>query len=246
MGTERAVVRDGIIITFVSPKGGTGKSTTMLALMGAIHEDEPDARVLAMDMDPQHTITEILATRTESGTDVSWFDVYSLPGAEHLSAKDILALCDEKREQYDYILVDTQGAARKEALYFTTSADVALITSKYNSAELGPSALFYNEVLEVVESWGGVVSMYFLETRMSKVAETKETRGVRTQFAEMGYPELKTRIPALAAFENMSMYGLFLHELAAEQDRPGNLSAAQVCRDLWSEIREILREENDE
>ena len=36
MGTERAVVRDGIIITFVSPKGRTGKSTTMLALMGAI------------------------------------------------------------------------------------------------------------------------------------------------------------------------------------------------------------------
>ena len=89
----------------------------MLALMGAIHEDEPDARVPAMDMDPQHTITEILATRAESGKDVSWFDVYSLPGAEHLSAKDILALCYEKSGKYDYTLVDTQGAARKEALY---------------------------------------------------------------------------------------------------------------------------------
>lgn len=88
--------------------------------------------------------------------------------------------------------------------------------------------------------------MYFLETRMSKVAETTETRQVRTQFAEMGYAELKTRIPALAAFENMSRYGLFLHELAAEQNRPRNLSAAQVCRDLWSAIKEILREENDE
>lgn len=237
---------DGVIITFVSPKGGTGKSTTMLALMGAIHEDMPDAKILAMDMDPQNTITTILETREEAGKDVSWFDVYSLEAAKALSSDDIVALCDEKRTKYDIILVDTQGAARKEALYFATTADIALITAKYNSSELGPGAQFYDQVANVLKQLDIPTAMYFLETRMAKVGETTETRQIRAQFAEMGYPTLKTRIPALGAFENMSRYGLFLHELAAVQDRAGNASAADVCRDLWKEIKAILESESEQ
>lgn len=232
---------DALMITFVSPKGGTGKSTTLLALMGAIHAAEPSARVRVMDMDSQNTVTNILDTRRDYGLDCSWFDVYAYDGEKSLNSAAVLKLAQSLSAGYDYILVDTKGSAAREAIYLASISDLAIITAKYNVSELGPGARFYEEMTAALKETTVEPNMVFLETRRDTF-EDRESKDVRRQFNALGYPKLETVISAQKAFENMARTAKFVGELAAEQpDRSGYQSAVRVTDALWNEIRSHLK-----
>lgn len=136
------------IISFISAKGGVGKSTLIYETFCRLIQDK---RVLVIDMDYQATITRVLGQLTEQNTiidslindgDLTPLEVIPdkldlVPGyllAEDLEVQAInqgLALnrlqekisnlLSEKEKQYDYILIDTPSAF----LYLTSIAAIA-------------------------------------------------------------------------------------------------------------------------
>lgn len=236
----------GQMITFVSPKGGTGKSTTAFALIGAIHEAEPDARIMVLDMDPQNTLADALEARSERVPDEEWYDIFALDGRVVLSAEQISKVCDTYSREYDYLVIDTQGAAKQEAVFFAASSDITMITSKYNEAELSPAVRFYKEVTRAMEQMGVMPSLYFLETRFSGLVQDLQAKAVRKQFDALGFPTLKTRIPHQLAFENVLSGGMFVHELAASApNRSGYQTSHEACRHLWREVKGVINAQED-
>lgn len=136
------------IISFISAKGGVGKSTLIYETFCRLIQDK---RVLVIDMDYQATITRVLGQLTEQNTiidslvndgDLTPLEVIPdkldlVPGyllAEDLEIQAInqeLALdrlqekisnlSSEKEKQYDYILIDTPSTF----LYLTSIAAIA-------------------------------------------------------------------------------------------------------------------------
>jgi chromosome partitioning protein len=88
------------IITLVTQKGGTGKSTLATAL--AVAASEAGENVLALDLDPQGTLTAWATIRKTQPPAVA-----SLPPNQ---TANLPAILDEARKRYSVAIIDTAGA----------------------------------------------------------------------------------------------------------------------------------------
>ena len=84
------------VITFVTQKGGSGKTTLVLSC--AVAANELGARVLVLDMDPQKTAESWYQTR-ESPT----------PKLAAVTAAELPTAVTGGSERFDVILIDTPG-----------------------------------------------------------------------------------------------------------------------------------------
>lgn len=92
------------IITVANGKGGVGKTTSSIYLSLAAHKEQPDAKVLLLDLDPQRSALE-WSNLAEDVGDALPFEV------KRGSLQTLHAL-----QGYDYVIVDVAPAVSDSAL----------------------------------------------------------------------------------------------------------------------------------
>lgn len=105
------------IITLVTQKGGTGKSTLATAL--AVAATEAGEQVLALDLDPQGTLTAWANIRKTQPPTVA-----SLPANQTASLPAIL---QEATRRYSVAIIDTAGADNPATHNAMTEASLCLV-----------------------------------------------------------------------------------------------------------------------
>ena len=116
------------IISILSQKGGSGKTTSTLALAGAAHAQ--GKTVVVLDIDPQAAATGWYTARKRS----------ALPEGLHVQSlqavqlEDVIEACRE--QEVDLVLIDTPPQSDNPAVQAAQLSDVVLIVTKPSVMDL--------------------------------------------------------------------------------------------------------------
>ena len=111
-------------ITFVTQKGGSGKSTLCISL--AVAAQEAGASVCILEMDRQATISDWAENRTIEGPEVAQIEAQQL---EQVMTR-------LKDSSYDYVFIDTPGVDSTGTLSAIRAADLCIIPCRPTPADL--------------------------------------------------------------------------------------------------------------
>jgi chromosome partitioning protein len=111
-------------ITFVTQKGGSGKSTLCISL--AVAAQEAGASVCILEMDRQATISDWAENRSADGPEVAQIEAQQL--------EDVMKQL--KDSSYDYVFIDTPGVDSQGTLAAIRVADLCVIPTRPTPADL--------------------------------------------------------------------------------------------------------------
>ena len=236
------------VIAAYSHKGGTGKSTALMALASAIEARGQSA--LMVDCDPQRNFNMYRLQSEEidcwsERMEVRYLD-FEATGVAHLEA-ELMAAEDSGR--FDYALLNLAGVDHPFNRMALRYAELTLLPFKPAATELtelGPAL----DVIRALEQEGEVGTARVLFTMMRPKLTTAAS--AYRDAALDGFPVMETRLRDSAIFADIVMRGLLRRSLHAMEARASGLEKMQVkrlrealdgCLALLAEVDAIIGDE---
>ncbi len=121
------------VISFISRKGGTGKTTNAINLASVLHSQK--RKVLLIETDTNYTVNSLRQLELfKSKSDVANY-FHLVASEDEVVAKEIQKLV--KNGDYDYIIVDSAGKTTDNGIKeLTLTSDLILITTSLNQNDL--------------------------------------------------------------------------------------------------------------
>ncbi len=204
-------------ITFLSQKGGSGKTT--LAVHSAVAAQEDGARVLIIDTDVQQSAATWRESRVEPLPLVAPVTVAQL--------EDVMAAA--RHDGITYCIIDTAPHATPEAARVAAAVDLVLIPCRPTAFDLAAAG----SAVQIVRA-AGVRAAFVLSACPFRAPEIVETRHVLETF---GFPIAPAVITDRRAFARAVATGRAVTEFESEG------KAAEEIRALWTWIKEQLDDE---
>ncbi len=205
------------VITFVTQKGGSGKTT--LALSCAVAAEEHGLRTLILDMDPQRSAE-------------AWYQVReaATPKMAAVTAAQIPDAIARVRPHFDVVLIDTAGRDEPSASVAIRHADLCLIPCRPTPADMKATPSTVATITRI-----GKLSAFVLNQT--------PPRGYRIREAAKGLSVLGLVAPrhivSRNAFQDAQGAGLAVTEF-----EPNGKAAAEI-RELWQWITKKLEKLTD-
>ena len=206
------------IITFVTQKGGSGKTT--LALSCAVAAEEHGARALVLDMDPQRTAEAWYQTREATKPKLATVTAAELPDA-----------ITGGRQRFDVVLIDTPGRDEPSTAAAIRHADICLIPCRPTPADMKATPTT-------------VATIKRLDKLSAFVLSQTPPRGYRIREAAKGLSVLGMVAPVHIVSRNayQDAHGMGLAVTEFETDG----KAAAEIRELWQWISKKLEKLTNE
>lgn len=209
------------VITLITPKGGTGKSTLARSL--AAHWSLIGHKPALVDADPQQT----LAMRYNQ--DGPMGNILTMAEPEERVA-DVIG---ELRAAHAPIIVDTAGFRNRTAITALVTTDLAIIPLKPAVEDIEAAVAAYNLIQEINDtperSARPVCAVMVLTMTMSA---TVIARHARTQLTEAGYPLLKAEMANRVAYPEAGIEGLSPSIVAP--DGPAARDIAAIAQEIMN------------
>lgn len=196
-------------ITFVTQKGGSGKSTLCISL--AIAAQEAGRSVCILEMDRQATISDWAEHRNRETPEVAQIDANQLD--------DIMQRL--QGSAYDYVFIDTPGVDSPGTLSAIRAADLCIIPCRPTPADLRA----FKPTLAAV---------YRLEKRFAFVLNQTPPRSYRIRDAADGLAVLGVLPDVNVVMRNDHQDAIGMGQGVTEFNPTGQ--AAQEIRRLWTWI----------
>ena len=202
------------VITFVTQKGGSGKTT--LALSCAAAAEEQGYRALVLDMDPQ-------------GTAEAWYQAReaTTPKLAAITAADLPNAIAGGQPRFDVVLIDTPGRDEPSPAAAIRHADLCLIPCRPTPADMKATP-------------PTVATIKRLGKRSAFVLNQTPPRGYRIREAAQGLSMLglvaPVHIVSRNAYQDAQGMGLGVIEF-----EPDGKAAAEI-RELWQWIAKEVGE----
>lgn len=204
-----------MILSFLSQKGGVGKTTLSINIAGLYAAD--GARTLLIDADPQASSVSWSAVRTAEPL----FPVVGMAkGNLHKDLPDL-------RRQYDVVVIDGAPRVNEIARSAIIASDLIIIPVQPSPVDIWAS----QETVQLVNEariYRESLKAAFVINR--KIVNTAIGRDVRHALADFGYPILQTHISQRVAFAESLAQGMTVFEVQPHS------SAAQELGWLKEEI----------
>lgn len=201
------------VISFVTQKGGAGKST--LTFCCAVAAAENGAKVLVLDMDPQ-------------GTSESWYQDRDAetPVLARVSSNQLdEAISKARIGAFDYVIIDTPGRDEPGTTAAIRAADICIIPCRPTPGDMKATP-------------PTIAAIKRLDKPAAFVLTQTPARGARIKEAEMGLSVLgmvaPTNIASRNAYQDAQGMGLGVTEFEP------NGKAAEEIRALWLWINKKL------
>lgn len=198
------------IISFVTQKGGTGKST--LALNMAVAAEATGEKVCVLDLDPQ-------------GTSANWYDTRSastpaVVAGEHIDDLDA-ALANLAQNGYTLTIIDTAGVDSHATRGAMTVANLCLIPVRPSEADIKAT----NATITALSGMGKDFAFVLNQTPSAPRARLTAAVSLRLSTAA-------PVVPVAIATRMDHQYAYALGQGVAEYDPTGK-AAAEVA-ELWA------------
>lgn len=219
------------IICAANPKGGAGKSTTILALATTIAEQGNPVTII--DADPNRPITD-----WRSGNSKLAIDVIS-----DVNESNIRERINEATTRSQFVFIDLEGTASRMTSRAIMRADLTIIPLAGSALEAKQAARAVTLVRESGEDVGRELPFVLSFNRTSPPPFTKRIeREITAQMRSNDMPVLDVHLHQRQAYNAMFMERLSLFELDAAAVN-GLDTAIENAFQLTKEIVSVLRQQ---
>ncbi len=183
------------IISFISRKGGTGKTTNAINLATSLHA--AGKKVMLVETDTNYTLNTLrkMEAARESGT--SSFDIV---GSQDNNVADELQSIREKA-QYDYIVVDSAGKTTDEGI-----KKLCLVSN----AVIVPTSLTQNDLLVTYQTVTDLMPARSINTDLkilvlpNRIHSFTRLKTVQETLSKVSAKVLEVMVPQKNAYVNFS------------------------------------------
>lgn len=183
------------IISFISRKGGTGKTTNAINLATSLHA--AGKKVMLVETDTNYTLNTLrkMEAARESGT--SSFDIV---GSQDNNVADELQSIREKA-QYDYIIVDSAGKTTDEGI-----KKLCLVSN----AVIVPTSLTQNDLLVTYQTVTDLMPAKSINTGLkilvlpNRIHSFTRLKTVQETLSKVSAKVLEVMVPQKNAYVNFS------------------------------------------
>ena len=233
------------IITFMSMKGGAGKTISLMALASALVER--GHRIAALEADE---ITPITKWRKHALNKKTWNPDVFIHQARTVEDLEI-AFAGIEKDRVDYVLVDTAGGGSDLNQTLILNSQLVIVPSGLDPTEMDALFETCNYLVEVVDGAAVEIPIVILlnrtPTRESALSVTH--RMGLTTLTDAQMPVLKSRLPRRQVHADTASSGILKRYYAHCRGRPERrvmapevLKAINDSEALTDEILAILAE----
>lgn len=208
-------------VSFVTQKGGSGKTTLAASL--AVAAEEAGEKVFILDLDSQKTITTWLEHRENPS-----------PAADSLAVGGDLpaALAQIRKLGYSLTILDTPGKDEAIAIGAIAVSDLCLIPARPTTFDLAAAQATLRSIIKLDKRFAFIMN----QTSIRSSRTTDAVRGLRSISA----PVADVDIPSRMDHQDATGVGLGVTEFNTEG------KAAREIRQLWKWIKRQLEEKKSE
>ena len=217
------------VICAANPKGGAGKSTTILAIASTLAQQ--GGSVTIIDADPNKPITDWRAGKSNLPLEV-------ISDATEGNIRDLI---NTAASEAQFVFVDLEGTASRLASRAIIRADLTLIPLGGSALDAKQAARAVGLVRESEEDIGRKLNFTLAFNRTSPPPFTRRIeREIAGQMRSNDLPVLRTHLYRREAYNAMFMERLSLFELDSQQVN-GLEAAVDNAVQLTGEVLELLR-----
>jgi chromosome partitioning protein len=217
-----------LTIAFVTQKGGAGKTTLAASLaVAAAHSGE---NVIALDLDPQGSLSAWGNRREGEGPSFERLTVERLPQDKIPQLKAILAALD--RKGFTVAVLDTAGVDSATSHLAMQAADLCLMPARPSRLDIEATGTTFRAVVRMGRSVAFVLNQC---PPMPKSSRALEAAAGLKMLGVLAEPMISTR----ADFQDALAAGLGVTEYAPDG------KAAQEALALWDWAQKQLRGKGD-
>ena len=218
------------IICTANPKGGSGKTTTVLALATTIAE--AGASVSIVDADPNKPISDWFEGKTDQKVRIR----------NDATESNIRVVIDEEAAKSQFVFVDLEGTASRLAARTIMRSDLTIIPLAGTALDAKQAARAVGLIRESEEDAGRKISFALAFNRTSPPPFTKKIeREIAKQMEDAGLPILRTHLHKRESYNAMFMKQKTLAELDPAQIN-GLEAARENAHEFANEVIELLKE----
>jgi chromosome partitioning protein len=217
------------VICAANPKGGAGKSTTVLTLASCLSQQ--GASVVIIDADPNRPITDWRAGATK-------LQIKVRTDATEANIRDII---NETATQAQFVFVDLEGTASRLTSRAIIRSDLTIIPLAGSALDAQQAARAVSLVRESEADIGRKLHFVLAFNRTNPPPFVRKIeREIAAQMSSNNLPILRTHLHRREAFNAMYMERLSLHELNPSQVN-GIPAAIENAMQFTGEVLELLR-----
>ena len=219
-------------ISFINPKGGSGKTT--LAMILAQEFTRRGGRVAVIDADPNSVIAQWGDRRRERG-DVVPFHIEPCP-----SENNIGRVIEGLSEAYDFVLIDLEGIADLRASRTMSRSHLVLIPLNPSSIDANLAAKAIEAVDAEAHNVGRAIPLRVVRSRDAAAVQSRTLKRITETLARLEIPSLQCGLVERAAYRDVFEFSKTLAEL--NWNETSNLAQARDnAAAIGDEIIETLR-----
>lgn len=217
------------VICAANPKGGAGKSTTILALASTLAQQ--GGTVVIIDADPNKPITDWKTGQSKLPIEV-------VSDATEANIRDLINKAASKAQ---FVFIDLEGTASRLASRAIIRADLTIIPLGGSALDAKQAARAVSLVRESEEDTGRTLNFTLAFNRTSPPPFTRRIeREISEQMRSNDLPVLRTHLYRREAYNAMFMERLSLFELDPAKVN-GLAAAVDNAIELTAEVLELLR-----
>ncbi|WP_082652801.1 ParA family protein [Aureimonas sp. AU12] len=190
------------VISFVSSKGGVGKTTGAVILAGELAL--AGKTVAMVDADPNEPL-------------VAWSRIRDITSTVHVfadaSVETIIDTIDDLRSRFDFVIIDLEGRAADRIGFAMTRSDLVLIPVQGSLLDANEAAKSVKLIRQMSRVTNRDIPYRVYFSRLAPAIRERTLRDIEDQFAENKIPTLSVSTVDRAAFRAMFSLGGTLHDL---------------------------------
>ena len=222
------------IISFVSPKGGVGKTTSALILATEL-ASAIEQHVTIVDADPNLPLTRW----AKHGNAPANLDVVSDKGES-----TIVDAISAAAERSAFVIVDLEGVASARVTNAIQMSSLAIIPVQASLLDAEQAARAISLVNNTARAMGRAVAYRVLFTRVpaSQRIRSRNFKSIAAELDEQNVPAFRTQLAEREPYKSIFTHGGTLDTLDAGVSTSLN-TAKQNARAFAEEVIEVLRAE---
>lgn len=214
------------VIVPINPKGGSGKSTTSLALATALAASGASVKII--DADPQASLVEWGRGNSK----------YREIVETRKSGEDLVDTIDRLSTTAQFVFVDLQGSASLEMAEAISRASLVLVPMQAKTEDMRGASKAVALIARQAKVLGKEIPFRILFVRTNPQIQTKDERRIRSSVREAKLPVLTTSLHERVAYANLFSHKLALDEMG--KDVNGLQKAQENVLGLTQEILKSL------
>src|SRR6218665_3932703 len=217
------------VISFVSSKGGVGKTTSAVVLAGEFAA--AGRKVVLIDADPNRPLE-------------AWARLKGTPDTVRLmiddSAETIIDTIEDARASADFVIVDLEGTATDRIGFAVARSDLVLIPLQSAVLDASEAAKSVKLVRQMWRVANREIPYRVFFTRVPPAIRERTARDIEQQFTGAAIPVLPATLIDRAAYRTLFSVGGTLQDLETS-DVSGLKSARENARDYAQAVINALR-----